>query len=453
MGSLLTSLINSAGAMRAFERQLEVVQNNVSNVNTPGYARQTQTVTAAPFDLDHGLAGGVTSGPVVSARSEYAEESVRQQQTNLGQAQQKASDLAQLQSLFDPHSAYGVAGSLSKFFKSFSQLSVNPNDNVSRQSVIDSAAGLAQSINQTAIGLNNAAHNTGAQIRSTVDSINNIAADITALNDTRRQNAANNSDAGIDAQTHAKLEELAQYVNFAALQQADGTFSIYLGGQTPLVVGNHSYSISADFSTPQSRILDSNGADLTPQVQGGQLSALIGETNQSLPSYLTDLNTFARTLSDQVNAKLAAGVDLNGTTPVVDLFSYNATLGEASTLTVTNITPDQIAAAAPGAPGGNANALDLAGLVDSKVINGFSLSQYFGNLGSRLGSDISAAQEQQKSQTSALAQARSLREQVSGVSLDDEAAHLIQIQRAYQAAGKLLTVLDQLTSTVIELIP
>jgi flagellar hook-associated protein 1 len=45
-----------------------------------------------------------------------------------------------------------------------------------------------------------------------------------------------------------------------------------------------------------------------------------------------------------------------------------------------------------------------------------------------------------------------LRDQVSSVSLDEEAAHLIQLQRAYQAAGKMMSVLNELTGTVIDII-
>ena len=51
-----------------------------------------------------------------------------------------------------------------------------------------------------------------------------------------------------------------------------------------------------------------------------------------------------------------------------------------------------------------------------------------------------------------LDQAVAIREQVSGVNLDEEAAHLIELQRGYQAASKMLTVLNDMTDTVIGLI-
>jgi flagellar hook-associated protein 1 FlgK len=135
---------------------------------------------------------------------------------------------------------------------------------------------------------------------------------------------------------------------------------------------------------------------------------------------------------------------------VTDLFTYDATLGAATTIAVTGITPDQIAAATPDAPGGNTNALDIAALANAKTINGYTFTQYYGNLGARVGRDVATANDQNTTQQSLLSQARSLRDQVSGVSLDEEAMELLQVQRAYQATGKLVSVINSITDTLMD---
>jgi flagellar hook-associated protein 1 FlgK len=119
---------------------------------------------------------------------------------------------------------------------------------------------------------------------------------------------------------------------------------------------------------------------------------------------------------------------------------------------VSNLTADQIAAALPGAPGGNGNAIALARLASAQTIGGYTFTQYFGTLGSRVGRDVAAAKEDKDAYQGQLAQARAVRATQTGVSLDEEATHLMQFQQAYQAAGKLLTVLDTLTQSVIDLI-
>jgi flagellar hook-associated protein 1 FlgK len=157
-------------------------------------------------------------------------------------------------------------------------------------------------------------------------------------------------------------------------------------------------------------------------------------------------------LADQVNTTLANGVDANGAVPTTGLFSYNAANGVAASISVNPLTPDQIAAALPSAPGGNGNALQLAALGDATVVNGSTLTQFYGFLAGRVGQDLSTSKDTQDTQQQLLIQAQNLRQQTSGVSLDEEATRLIQFQRAYQATSKLIGVLDTLTQTTIDLI-
>lgn len=452
MGSLLTTILKSTSALRAFDQTLNVIENNVTNASTPGYVKQTQTLQSLPFDPETGASGGVVAGPILSARSEYAEESVRSRQQLLGQYEQKAADLAQIEPLFDLTGDSGVPGALSKFFQSFSQLSINPNDTVARQSVIDRAGAVAQSFNQSANGMATAAGNVDRQTRDVVSGINRLVSQIRDINVTRRNDYRATNDPGIDAQLHNDLEELAELADFTAIQQTDGTVSLYLGGQTPLLLGDQQYAISADLSASQTRILNAQNEDVSAQIHGGRLAALLDEKNNLIPSYMGDLNQLAQTFSEQVNAGLAAGVDKNGDTPPVELFRCDPTAGAAATLAVTQIQPDDIAAASPAAPGGNGNALTMAAMGDVKLVNGFSFTEFYGDLGGRIGRDLSTAQQNQTSQQQLVVQARNLRAETSSVSLDEEAAHLIQVQRSYQAAAKIITALDELTQTVINLL-
>ena len=85
-------------------------------------------------------------------------------------------------------------------------------------------------------------------------------------------------------------------------------------------------------------------------------------------------------------------------------------------------------------------------------IDGNSYSEYFGNMASHVGSLLNDANDKLAVQQSAVAQAKNLRQQMSGVSLDEEAANLVQFQRGYEANSKMITVLDQLTQDVINML-
>ena len=97
MSGLFSALNVSANALEAFQTALSVVQNNVANASTPGYAKQTVTLDALPFQPSAGLPGGVSVGQIQSARDEFAERSVRQQFSALGTAEQKAQSLSDVE--------------------------------------------------------------------------------------------------------------------------------------------------------------------------------------------------------------------------------------------------------------------------------------------------------------------------------------------------------------------
>jgi len=453
MGNISTSLLNATNTLEVFGRVFNTIQNNIGNANTPGYVRQEQSLEALPFDPSVGLAGGVIPGPLLSARNEYLEQNIRNQQELLGAAQQKSQDLGQVAPLFDLTSSYGVSSAFNKFFDSFSQLAVNPNDSVARQSVIDAAGQVAQSFNRTAVGISQISTNLDNQTRDAVASVNRLTAQIASINTQYRQNAAARQDAGLDAQLHAALEELSGVANYSLIKTADGAVNVYLGGQAPLVIGNQAYALQADLSGPTTVIRDSQGNDVTSQVTRGSLGALVQEKNTTLPGYLSQLNQLATSFADTVNHQLSLGVDKNGAVPTVNLFQYNLPSNAASTISVTGITPDQIAAALPAAPGGNGNALAIHQLADAPAIGGFTFTQFFGNLGATIGRDSASAQQDLAQYQDAVTQSHAVRQQQTGVSLDQEAARLLQFQQAYQAIGKLVTVLDGLTSSVINIIP
>src|SRR5689334_24897054 len=108
MANLFASLTSSAGALDAFQRSLDVTQNNVNNASTPGYAKQRLSLDALPFQPAAGLEGGVQAGAVESARNQYADNDVRQKLQALGYFDQQVTSLSAIQSGFDISGTSGV---------------------------------------------------------------------------------------------------------------------------------------------------------------------------------------------------------------------------------------------------------------------------------------------------------------------------------------------------------
>jgi flagellar hook-associated protein 1 FlgK len=87
------------------------------------------------------------------------------------------------------------------------------------------------------------------------------------------------------------------------------------------------------------------------------------------------------------------------------------------------------------------------------VLNGYTFAQYFGNLGARVGRDVALASDYATQQEDLVTQAQARRAEVSGVSLDEEAIKLLQFQRSYEAAGKIVNVIDKMAQSVLDMLP
>jgi flagellar hook-associated protein 1 FlgK len=219
VSNLLSTLTTSASSLGAFDRVLEVTQNNVSNASTPGFVKQRQSLLAMPFDPSMGMGGGVRAGEDENARDEYADQAVRRQNTLLGQAQQDVNGLTSLQSLFDISGNSGIPKGLNSLLQSFSAWAQSPSDTTARQTVIESASDVAAEFRQMASGMANAAQDAEHQVSQTVDSVNSLVAKLQGYNKQILSGARN--DASIDAGLHATLEDLSQYADISILNQAD----------------------------------------------------------------------------------------------------------------------------------------------------------------------------------------------------------------------------------------
>lgn len=454
MGSLFASLISTASSLDAYDRSLSTIQNNVTNVSTPGFARQRLSLIPRNFDPHRGLAGGVDAGALISSRDAYSERNVWRQSQLLGKSGQQTADLTQLEPSFPVTAGTGVPAALNQFFNSVSSWSINPNDQVARQVVLDRAAATARTFNTNAQALGEAASSTDRQITSVVDHINSLSQQIHNLNVERRGDRGKLQDPALDAQLYSSLEELSQYADFNVVGEPDGSVQLLFGGQTPLVIGDRVQKLRADFSQSQPRILIDGGdeSDISNQVSGGQLQGLLDTRNRLIPSYLADLNRLAQTFSDRVNQVLGGGLDANNSPPAKDLFTYDDVAGAAATMNVNPLNPSDLAAASQGSPGGNGNALELSALATSNEIDNVTFTQFYGRLGARVGNDLNLARNGQQLQQDMLTQAKQLRSDRSGVSLDEEAARLVEAQRAYQANAQLFQTLNALTDSLLGLL-
>ncbi|WP_035350503.1 flagellar basal body rod C-terminal domain-containing protein [Edaphobacter aggregans] len=114
--------------------------------------------------------------------------------------------------------------------------------------------------------------------------------------------------------------------------------------------------------------------------------------------------------------------------------------------------PQAIAAAATGEGAtGTGNALLLAQLATGTIVAGQTASGSFATLLGQIGSATSAATIDNTAQQAMLSQLTTQRNALSAVSLDEEAANLTNYQRAYEAAAKIFSIVDQMMASALNL--
>ena len=80
-----------------------------------------------------------------------------------------------------------------------------------------------------------------------------------------------------------------------------------------------------------------------------------------------------------------------------------------------------------------------------------TLEEYYASTMTIIGIQSQQAQRNEENNGLLTSQLESFRESVSGVSMDEEMVNLIQFQRAYEAAARYISTVDQVMQTLINM--
>ena len=112
----------------------------------------------------------------------------------------------------------------------------------------------------------------------------------------------------------------------------------------------------------------------------------------------------------------------------------------------------------PTVVGANDNIVDMIAMMkesmeyttdDGEKIFKGTFQEYFVNIGTVLGLDISSSTQILNNHTTLASDINQSRDNVSGVSLDEEGMNMIQFSQAYNASARFMTVLDEALDTLI----
>ncbi len=452
MGSLYSSLSIAVGALLAEQGALNVTSNNVSNINTPGYARQRAILEEGIPLLQQPLVfgSGVVFEQPQSVRDNILELRLHEETQQQGQFEAEVQQLQQAQTSFT--GTNDIGSQLTNFFNSLNNLSADPSNLALRQGVLTAAGNLASAFRTTARSLQLQRSNIDQSVVQSVSEINTLTQQVATLNQQIAALENVHQDAGVLInQRTQRIRELSQLVDVRVVTN-ESSISLTTANGTALVASGQSFDLAARLDPSGVQHIFSQGSDITSKLTSGSLHGLLTVRDQAIPGLLNQLDTLAAGVSSTLNGIHRNGFDLNGAAGG-DLFTPPpaSITGAAGAITVAITDPALLAASSDGSPGSNGNLTALYNARGQAVASGQNPFDYYASLVFNVGNEVATATAEAQASSEILQQLSDQRNSISAVSLDEEAANLIRYQNAYQAAARVITTISDLTLTAVNL--
>lgn len=459
-------------SMMNSQTSLATTAHNIANKSTEGYSRQrVDMVTNEPIGQGKLRIGmGARAGMVTRTNNEFLEKQLEREGGQLGFLDARADMLGRVEQVYNEQVNKGLNHSLGNFFNSFRELSNNPESLATRTQVKETALGVANDFKKVNDQLGAIQSDADFRITTKVEEINQLTREIATLNEKVQLVEVTGVPANDERDRRdVLLKQLGEKVNIRYAEGKDGQLTITAGNTAVLVSGYSQRDLivqpTPEHGSKREGNLDifykstdnSTPVRMTDQLTGGEIGALIEVRDKIIGGLREGMDAVAYTLATEVNLAHAQGYDRAGRTGNL-LFAQPSGVRDASQfLTVSDEVMNDVgriaAAAQPGAPGDNRIANILSGLEYKQVMDDgtSTFNDFYASLVGKVGIEAQRANSAQQAQHDIVGQLKNIRESISGVSLDEETAKMIEFQKAYDASARLIRTADEMLETVLNL--
>jgi flagellar hook-associated protein 1 FlgK len=463
MSNIYGLLSIGQSALLTQQRAIDITGNNIANVNTPGYSRQRLTIKQNnPVRIDNlTMSTGVTADVGIQRfYDQFLGAQLNGENENLGrwEAQKQALEKAEL--MFDDSDSSGLSNALSEFWNSWQDLSNNPSGVAERTSLVSAGQYLSTTFNQTYNNLRDLQGDIDTHVSNIVGDVNDMVDRIAELNRKVSQVEVTGHNANDFRDERDQLVfDLSKLVDIQSFEDGDGNTNVMVGNGKPLVDGTATWHLStADSGGVQDvywNASDGTSIDITGQLSSGELKGWIYSRDDAIAGYLSDLDSLAAKIIEDVNNIHYSGTTLDSANPDSVNFFTGSGAVDMGVNSAIEANSDLIAAAGAGEglPGGNSTAVAIANLQSAATMPGSgTFDDYYNSLVGKIGADVQGANFNQTHQSTMVDNLKQYRQEVAGVSLDEEMVNLIQFQQAYNAAAKLITTADDMVDTLLGMV-
>jgi flagellar hook-associated protein 1 len=455
----LYGLLNiGQSALLTHQKALDVTGNNIANVNTPGYSRQRLVIkqgdTVRVNNLN--MSTGVSADPGIQRYyDQFLEDQLINENETLGRWESQKEALEKIELMFEDAEGYGLSTAMNDYWNAWQDLSNNPSGVAERTTLLSASQHLASTFNQLHSNITNLQGDIDAHVTNLTKEINEMADKVAVLNQKIVEVEVGGHNANDYRDERDQLVfELSKKLDINSYEDGDGYLNIDVGNGKPLVQGTSTWNlITQDNGGVQDvhwQNKDATTVNITTSISGGELKGWIEARDSFLDSYLTQLDDLANTIRGDVNGVHTAGLDLNSNAGL-DFFTGTGAVDLAvSTFIAADTDLIAAAAAGEGVPGGNGTAIAIANLQNSApMAGGSTYNEYFNSFVGKIGSDVQSANFNHDHQTTMVQSMEEHRQEVSGVSLDEEMINLVKFQHGYNAAAKLITTANEMIDSLM----
>ncbi len=316
------SLLNTAvTGISAYQKQLDVTGNNISNADTPGYSRQEALTSSAPtIYRGVGYEGtGVQIDRIRRIADEFAIDQLRTDTQQFKGFESYRDNVEQINQLLGDERT-GLNAALSEFYSALQTASETPGFIPSREALLGNAKILQDRFQVVSDRMQDQLKAVNSGIQANVQDINALVSGVADLNEqiSYRQDASGRRQPNdlID-QRNEMLRQLSEIVDIEVVD-AGATKDVYVGSGQALVLGLDARQLEVSGSPgdpTQNDVFFRNGAErinVTDRIQGGALGGVLDFREESLFPALNSLGRLAIGIAESFNTQQARGIDLAG---------------------------------------------------------------------------------------------------------------------------------------------
>lgn len=483
MGADLLSIGRSG--LNVSKKQLETTSHNIANANTEGYSRQRATAkTSTPLNEGSYVIGtGSDIKNIKRFHDKLVEKKLQSSVSQHGYNEERTFQLGKIEEVFNEVNSEGVNKILNRFFNSFRELSNQPENETVRNIVRENARIVVKDFKRVRETLDGIRDSIDYKLDAQVTDVNTTMQTIADLNkEISRLEISDMAETGdLRDQRDLAVKTLSESFKIKTYEDDKGQFVVSADGAGSLVAGGivseliatrKSDKGSGDRGTVDIYFKGSMSKPISSKIQKGKLGAALKTRNEELTHLEKQMDNLAYGLVKSTNAIHRRGIknvqfpeDQDGNpiaTPSmgkitgINFFKEPTTSFRASeTIELSDDVKNDLNNIAtgmtPNSPGDNRISIAISKLQHEKILEGGTTTleeQYLKSVGN-IGLATSKAKIDSQQSVGILAQANSIRERISGVSLDEETANLVKYQHAYDASARVIRASDEMFKAVL----